>query len=531
MNLLPAPPSTPRPEDLDRLRALQNRRVALDQEISTHLSKKDAFVTGQAHFAELSKQRQALQEEFAELDAKLAVDEVATLKRIQEQLPDDTALLAWVDVVDRVLGVDEHWACLLKSRGDPIWERLPGTGPNAAWTLEDAWLPERPLEILTGRVGPAPREAVAPASPASGLDELLRRVQAQRLAPMKKHLAGVKHLVVLPAGWMTGLPVDLLTEDYIVSYAPSASIVARLWESRQRAPAAPRLLAVGDPAFTRSELVNLKESAAPKESRERGSKRFVELPGTRTEVTAIARLFPTADVLLGSEASEARLEQLASSGALQAYSVLHFATHGEVDRSTAARCALVLAQDRLADSSAKPGDGKKVCDGKLDVAEILADWRLEASLVTLSACETGLGQEGGGEGLMGFSQVFLLKGARSLLVSLWPVSDTATALLMIRFYENWLGKRAGLEQPMSKALALKEAKHWLRSLTRDQVEQRIASFPAAARGLKLEGLQDPLAPPAEKPFAHPPSGRRSSSSAIRSKVLRDSPRSSKRVSV
>ena len=72
---------------------------------------------------------------------------------------------------------------------------------------------------------------------------------------------------------------------------------------------------------------------------------------------------------------------------------------------------------------------------------------LKATLVVLSACETGLGQDTGGDGLMGFSQALLLKGARSLLLSLWPVDDTATALLMVRFYENWLGSRRGTNQP------------------------------------------------------------------------------------
>ena len=98
--------------------------------------------------------------------------------------------------------------------------------------------------------------------------------------------------------------------------------------------------------------------------------------------------------------------------------------------------------------------------------EILREWKLDADLVTLSACETGLGREVGGEGRVGFAHSILQTGARSLLVSLWKIDDRATSMLMTRFYENWWGKysdrRAGRKaQPMQKAVALQEAKTWL----------------------------------------------------------------------
>lgn len=93
-----------------------------------------------------------------------------------------------------------------------------------------------------------------------------------------------------------------------------------------------------------------------------------------------------------------------------------------------------------------------------------------------------------------------LAGARSILLSQWQVSDAATSLLMVRFYENWLGTRNG--KSMSKAEALKEAKSWLRNLTRDEVEQLLANLPEGSRGLKLE--HDTTTPEtADRPFAHP----------------------------
>jgi hypothetical protein len=83
------------------------------------------------------------------------------------------------------------------------------------------------------------------------------------------------------------------------------------------------------------------------------------------------------------------------------------------------------------------------------------DWQLDADLVTLSGCETGLGRNVPGEGYLGFTHSFFEAEAQSVLVSLWRVDDRSTLLLMRRFYANWL---AG----MSKAAALQAAKRWLR---------------------------------------------------------------------
>jgi CHAT domain-containing protein len=96
--------------------------------------------------------------------------------------------------------------------------------------------------------------------------------------------------------------------------------------------------------------------------------------------------------------------------------------------------------------------------------------------VTLSACETALGRDLGGEGFVGFTQALLISGARSVCLSLWKVDDIATALLMQRFYANLLGKRQGLTAPLPKAEALHEAKLWLRGLRRAEALKLIAGL-------------------------------------------------------
>jgi CHAT domain-containing protein len=148
-------------------------------------------------------------------------------------------------------------------------------------------------------------------------------------------------------------------------------------------------------------------------------------------------------------------------------------------------------------------EGKRPIDGRLKAADVLRDWKLDADLVTLSACETALGKYSGGEGYLGFSQALFVAGARSVLLSNWKVDDRATALLMRRFYENLLGHDG---RSMSKADALAEAKRWLRNLSVEDVEKLMADlpkgFPDGTRGVRREisTARDAKTP---RPFQHP----------------------------
>jgi CHAT domain-containing protein len=236
------------------------------------------------------------------------------------------------------------------------------------------------------------------------------------------------------------------------------------------------------------------------------------LPGTRLEVAAIAALLPDGKttLLLGSQASEQELDALAAAGRLKQFRLLHLATHGHVDPVSAARSSLLLARDRLpglAEQDRLTAAGKKVPRGRLWVETIANDWDLDADLVVLSACETAIGPEGRGEGLLGFSQVLLGRGARSLVLSLWKVDDTATALLMARFYQNLLGKRPGLDKPLPKAEALREAKDWLRALPRAEVEKLAGQLARGVVRASEEGppreASRPVLPAGAAPFAHP----------------------------
>ncbi len=211
-----------------------------------------------------------------------------------------------------------------------------------------------------------------------------------------------------------------------------------------------------------------------------GDEHFAPLPGTRYEVEALAQLFksdgrPT-HALLGADASESELDRLAASGELACFGFIHLATHGVIDEAIPQRSAVILTQTGLPDPLTQVLNKKAVYDGRLAVREMQRSWDLKAELVTLSACETALGRNAGGEGFVGFTQALLMSGARSVCLSLWRVDDRATSLLMTRFYQNLLGRRAGLSKPMPKAEALHEAKQWLRSLTVDQIDGELAAL-------------------------------------------------------
>ena len=146
------------------------------------------------------------------------------------------------------------------------------------------------------------------------------------------------------------------------------------------------------------------------------------LPGALAEAEWVAERLG-APALTGDGATETAVR-----ARLPSARVIHLATHGVAYRSLWEPRApfVALAPDSLN-------------DGVLSLREILDDpsLRLTADLVVLSACQSGLG-EMSGEGLNGLQRAFLARGAKSVLYSLWNVSDEATALFMQRFYQHWL---------------------------------------------------------------------------------------------
>jgi CHAT domain-containing protein/tetratricopeptide (TPR) repeat protein len=474
-------------DEQTRQQELRGKLTRLDRQIAALLSTKAARATGGADVDELQKQRSTWQAALTQFEAELAArydlaaGAVYDRERIQKCLPADAALVVWIDLKSPPGAADpngEHWGCVVRRRGTPVWVRLPGSGRGGAWTDDNDRLPARVGRAVSSR----------PLGPNDDGKHLIQRLHAQRLAPLEKHFKDpeVKRLIVLPSAGMAGIPIEVLTDRYTVSYAPSATVFALLQGKRAQGRGHPSssLLAVGDPVFVRPESGH--------------QHAFAPLPGTRREVEAIAGLFDKADRLLGSEASEQQLAEWAAAGRLRGYRYLHLATHAVLDHERPLQSALILAQDRLPDPLEQIRAGKECYDGRLTAEQIRRTWKLDAELVTLSACQTGLGKYQGGEGFLGFSQALFLAGARSVVLSQWKVDDEVTALLMRRFYQNLLGKREGLKGLLPRAEALREAQRWLRGLTAGEA----AKLTGADRG-REEARKPAPAPHSAHPYAHP----------------------------
>ncbi|MGH9721633.1 MAG: CHAT domain-containing tetratricopeptide repeat protein [Bryobacteraceae bacterium] len=271
------------------------------------------------------------------------------------------------------------------------------------------------------------------------LDHHGKQLYQMLVAPVEAALASKTRVVIVPDGALSYLPFEALTggsrliERFSISYAPSASTLAALQERERRRSASVRtLLAFGDPEYPQS----MNSPPALAGLVERGFA-FTRLPNSRGEVAAIRALFePRASrVYLGPEAQESSLK----TETLDKYSYVHFAAHGYFDEERPSRSGIVLS----------PGS-ESAEDGVLQGPEIMR-LRLNADLVTLSACQTGLGTLLAGEGVMGLARAFFYAGAQSLVVSLWNVNDAATSELMKRFYGN-------LKGGMNRDEALRKAK-------------------------------------------------------------------------
>ena len=247
-----------------------------------------------------------------------------------------------------------------------------------------------------------------------------------------------------------GSAIPLIVEHEIVQ-VPSAAVLRELRRSRAGRPRPAGAVALlADPVFERTDdrLAQVpKPSAqpraeatiaqvAPPPSRDVWSdvfgtlrqgadgEAFERLPWSRQEAEAIAREAAQRQVLLALDFRASR--ELATSADLSAYRVVHFATHGILDTQHPQLSGLVFSQ------VSEEGEPR---DGFLRLHDIY-QMRLSADLVVLSACETALGKNLRGEGIVGLTHGFFHAGATQVLASLWPARDRATAELMRRFYRG-----------------------------------------------------------------------------------------------
>jgi len=275
------------------------------------------------------------------------------------------------------------------------------------------------------------RQATDPALGQRLFNELLGRIPEFREK---------RALIVVPDGKLHLLPFSALVNDghyilasHLVTVAPSGTVLDLL-RHRESQEKRDELSYLGVAAWVSHApqttlLATIRRAVEGPERSE-----LVALPESRDEVETVAQDFTQPrTVLLGAQATETNFKRLP----LYRYNVIHLALHGYVDPEFPDRSALIFAPEQ-----------PPIDDGLLQVREI-RNLHLNASLVTLSACDTGVGPVGE-EGVANIENAFIDAGAQSVVATLWQVEDQATAHLMTSFYEN-LGHRE------EKAEALRQA--------------------------------------------------------------------------
>ncbi|HEY6945580.1 MAG TPA: CHAT domain-containing protein [Candidatus Acidoferrum sp.] len=314
-----------------------------------------------------------------------------------------------------------------------------------------------------------------------------KQLYSSLFKPVENFIPSGSTLLIVPDGNLGYLPFESLVmgsrhtpsgevqplymlDKFAIDYGPSASALVAVREASTGTQERTKtLLAFGDPLAQTESILGRNSSAsgatrsvdtsvdtntektasatgpaAPAPSSDTVSSEYAErgfslsrLPFTRDEVLGISKLYPASQrqIYLGEDARE----ETVKSEKLDAYRYIHFASHGFIDESHPERSGILFS--RVPNSSE---------DGVLQMGEIIR-LKLNADLVTLSACSTGLGKLVNGEGVLGLTRAFFYAGARNVAVSLWNVNDSATATLMESFYGN-------LNQGLPKSAALRQAK-------------------------------------------------------------------------
>lgn len=296
-------------------------------------------------------------------------------------------------------------------------------GPHEALVTYSVWTGNVVALVVTRdgtRIVPSQELGALPLfdDPAADLSEALAGMRQKLIDPLELG-DDVTRVLVSPAGELAYVPFATLLPNRDVAFVPSGTTYLTL---RDAGPVTgSRVLALGDPDYTKERDKHARSIYG----------RLAALPGTRAEAEAIG------DVrLLGASATESGLRDALAQETR--WRSVHLACHGLVNPDSPQTSALAL--------TAGGGD-----DGFLTVNEIYG-MEIAADLVVLSACETGRGKTYAAEGVVGFTQAFMLAGAPRVIVSLWKVDDQASAALMQHFYSVWRPKDGSQGVPAAEAL-------------------------------------------------------------------------------
>ena len=334
------------------------------------------------------------------------VAESLTVAQVQERMPEATQIVQYAVLRDKLL-------CWVISKTN-VWHAEKAVSNELLYDRVSAFLATLTHPPLSNdyerRYGTA-------------LFDLL-------IAPIQEHLDPSKTLVIIPDKILNYLPYAALTspvssryliEDYKLAVASSGTLFVKLSEQAKRRTQAAheRLVSIGNPLFDREVFTSLRD-----------------LPSSATESEEIAKLYHDPVLLVHERATEPAVKQQ-----LEKADVAHFATHFVVNDSSEMLSGFPLTPDR---SNSTASD---VSDGFLQSFEIARLNLRRTRLVVLSACQTGVEKQYGGEGAISATRPFFVAGVPTVVASLWSIDSDAAADLMIKFHHY---QRDGV--PVAKAL-------------------------------------------------------------------------------
>ena len=381
--------------------------------------------------------------------ANLVQPQPLTLKRIQDELPDGTLLLEYT------LGAERSYVWAITNNSLNAYT-LPGRDEIESLVKSVCALLVARQTLNTSDANYIERVTQADAEywrQASRLSQILLR-------PVSDAIQG-KTILVVPDGALYYLPFEALPApgqnnnqgsfeatplivDHEVVTLASASILAAIRQTVRVGSNEEKLIAIlADPVFSTTDSRVKKLSSAPAQQSFQltDAISLTRLPATEDEAESIMALVPsgTGTMATGFDANRT----MALSGQLGQYTIVHLATHGVVDVENPEMSGIVL--------SLVSRDGKSR-EGLVQLHDVYNMNLANTQLVVLSACETALGKEVRGEGLVGLSRGFMYAGASSVVASLWKVDDRATTELMTKFYKGLF------EEGLTASAALRNAK-------------------------------------------------------------------------
>jgi len=385
-------------------------------------------------------------------------------REIQEQVVDATTLL-----LEYSIGEERSYLWAVTPNSISSFELPKRT------EIEGAVRRFRDLLIARNvqRIGEAPEQKRRRLRQAEAEYPVASAALGQMLLGPVSSLLSEKRLLIVGDGVLDYVPFAALPEDgkatplivhHEIINLPSASTLGVLRRELDGRSPAPKTVAVlADPVFERSDsrliarrnaTVSASLNAATTRSATAsrvidGSLRLPRLPFTRQEADTIISLARSGDAMEALDFDAGR--DRATGGELAMYRFVHFATQGVLNAAHPELSGLVLS---LFDRRGTPQNGF------LKLQDVY-NLNLPAELVVLSACETGLGREIKGEGLIGITRGFMYAGAKRVVASLWSVNDVATAALMGHFYESMLAAGSAPAAALRSAqIAMMDQKRW-----------------------------------------------------------------------